>query len=53
MTDADAIAIAAYDVASKLDRALVADPLLADRIPSHVLDAVHGYRDVVEDEVAS
>lgn len=53
MPDAETIAIAAYDVARKLDRALVADPLLADRIPSHVLDAVRGYRVVVEDEAAS
>lgn len=53
MPDTDTIAIAAFDVASKLDRALVADPLLADRIPTHVLDAVHGYREVIEDERAS
>lgn len=53
MTDTDTIAIAAYDVARKLDRALVADPLLGDRIPSHVLDAVRGYRETIEDERAS
>ncbi len=53
MTDTDTIAIAAFDVARKLDRALVADPLLADRIPTHVLDAVRGYREVIEDERAS